>query len=314
VEKRADKPRSQWAAVKGKLDSVTASPTAYTIWRVTSADVSTLELKPLSDAVFDELSTIDVRDIDGDGVDDALVAASWLRVLSGKVKVGEVTSVEHVSVVYVVGGAQLALGAQHATAYKTETNLDPGENPQAEETIAFTYAIVPGPPLVLHVAVGSSEVLPKDKRVKGLLDPKRDPWLKAADLPIAFTRIPGNGSAGSTTVQVTADLGHLRAALHALDDAAVRLAVNAERAKSREEACKGAEELQTLTVALAAPDIKAGPPNVEDWPDQFGKLALVFGKIVGGQCSANATDPVANIAKSYVAFHEHVGKMLAMCK
>jgi hypothetical protein len=187
VVKRAKAPQSQWAAVRGKPNPANGEATAYTIWRVTAAGPATVALTPpgaSARAWFDELSAIDVNDLDGDGVDDAVITAAWSRVVSGTSKQGELTSIEHLELVYIVGGSELSLGAQHATAYKTETNLDPGENPQPEESISFTYAIKPGPPLVLHVEVGASTISPK--RVKGLLDPKRNPWLTAADLPIVF--------------------------------------------------------------------------------------------------------------------------------
>ena len=114
--------------------------------------------------------------------------------------------------------------------------------------------------------------------------------------------------------EAAVDLGHLRAALHMLDDAAVKLAASAKRAKSREQACKGVEELQPLISALGAPDIIAGPPNADDWSGHLGNLAMVFGDIVGAQCSASATEPVAGIADRFDTFHQRVGALLAMCK
>ncbi|HMG21276.1 MAG TPA: hypothetical protein VK607_08175 [Kofleriaceae bacterium] len=187
VAARGATPRSQWAAVKGKLDPVTASVTAYTIWRVTSAGTSTLELAPPASRAgswFDALSAIDAKDIDGDGIDDAVITAKWSRQLSGKSRHGKLVTTEQVDAIYVIGGAELAIGAQHAAQYTTETNLGDGENPQPAESIAFSHAIVPGSPPVLHVAVGASTISPS--RVKGLLDPRSDAWLTAADLPIAF--------------------------------------------------------------------------------------------------------------------------------
>ena len=114
-----------------------------------------------------------------------MITAKWARQLQQAApKHHTLDTTEHVEEVYVIGGAQLAVGAQHATAYKTETNLGPDENAQPEESIAFRYAVVPGPPPVLHVEVGASTISPK--RTKGVLDPAKDPLLTAADLPISF--------------------------------------------------------------------------------------------------------------------------------
>lgn len=185
--------------MKGKLDPVTAGVTTYTIWRVTSAGVSTLELIPPpsgSGSLFDELTAIDVKDIDGDGVDDAVITATWSRQFMGASKRGELTTNEHVEAIYVIGGPRLAIGAQHATKYTTNTNLGPGEDPQPGESIAFAHAIVSGSPPVLHVSVGATEISPK--RLKGLLDPKRDAWLTAADrgAPTPCGRPTGGRSGG----------------------------------------------------------------------------------------------------------------------
>jgi hypothetical protein len=89
----------------------------------------------------------------------------------------KLTTTDHVDAIYVVGGATLAIGAQHAAHYATETNLGDTGNAQPEESIAFTYAITPGPPPALHVEAGASTVSPS--RIKGLLSPARDPWLVA---------------------------------------------------------------------------------------------------------------------------------------
>jgi hypothetical protein len=184
---RADKPRSQWAAVKGKLDPTTAAVTAYTIWRVTSAGPATVELVPPASpdgSLFDDLAAFDVKDLEGDGIDDALLIATWSRQFTEKSKPGDLTSTEHIQALYAFGGARLAIGAQHAIRYTTATNLGPGEDPQPEESIVFTYKLVPGSPPVLQFGVADSTVSPM--RVKGLLDPKRDPWLAPGDLPIVF--------------------------------------------------------------------------------------------------------------------------------
>jgi hypothetical protein len=189
VAVRAATPTSQWAAVKTKIKVTTGGVLTYTLWRATPAGVTTFDLLPPpggASSWFNDLSAIDVKDVDGDHVDDAVITARWSRRFTGKLKAGEVTTLEEVEAVYVVGGARLAVGAQHASAYKTETNLEPGENEQPAESIAFTYALVPGPPPVLHATMGASDVLPKTERLKGLLDPKRDPWLTPGDLPIVF--------------------------------------------------------------------------------------------------------------------------------
>jgi hypothetical protein len=61
-------------------------------------------------------------------------------------------------------------------------------NPQPDESIAFTWAIAPDPPPALHIETGASTVSPS--RDQGLLNPSRDPWLVAGDLPIAFLAAP----------------------------------------------------------------------------------------------------------------------------
>jgi hypothetical protein len=178
VAKRADQPHSQWAVVDGKGAAAGAPPASYTVMRVTAAGPSTLELMaPGPDAWFGSVSAIDVKDLDNDGVDDAVITATWERQRSQR----KLTTTEKVEQLYVVGGAQLALGAQHASHYKTETNLGPDENPQPEESIEFTYSITNG---MLHVEKGAFSI--EHKRVKGLLDPRRDPLLVPGDLPITF--------------------------------------------------------------------------------------------------------------------------------
>jgi hypothetical protein len=178
VTRRVDLPHSQWAVVEGKGAAAGAPPESYTVIRVTAAGPSMVELAaPGPDAWFDGVSGLDVKDVDADGTDDAVITATWERQRSAK----KLTTTEKVDQVYVVGGAQLAVGAQHASQYKTTTNLGPDENPQPEESIAFTYSIAKS---TLHVEMGASSI--EKKRVKGLLDPKRDPLLVPGDLPIAF--------------------------------------------------------------------------------------------------------------------------------
>jgi hypothetical protein len=178
VTRRVDLPHSQWAVVLGKGAAAGAPPELYTVIRVTAAGPNMVELvAPGPGAWFDDVSALDVKDLDNDGTDDAVITATWERQRSQH----ELTTTEKVEQVYVVGGVPLAVGAQHAIQYKTTTNLGPKENPQPEESIAFTYAIAKG---TLHVEIGASSI--EKKRVKGLLDPKLDPLLAPGDLPIAF--------------------------------------------------------------------------------------------------------------------------------
>jgi hypothetical protein len=178
VTRRADLPHSQWAVVQGKGAAAGAPPESYTVIRVTAAGPSMVELvAPGPDAWFDGVSGLDVKDLDGDATDDAVITATWERQRSK----GKLTTTEKVDQIYVVGGVPLAVGAQHASQYKTTTNLGPDENPQPEESIAFTYSIAK---VVLHVEMGASSI--ENKRMKGLLDPKRDPLLVPGDLPITF--------------------------------------------------------------------------------------------------------------------------------
>jgi hypothetical protein len=187
IAKRASGPHSQWAVVNGKMAGV--NPATYVVWRTTAAGTSTVELAPPpappNASYFDEVTGIDVQDVDKDGVDDAVITAKWERQLSQPASKGHtLDTTERVEQLYVVGGANLALGAQHVRSYTTETNLGPDENAQEGESVTFDTAVVPGTPPVLRATVGESSV--QSKRVKGLLDPAKDPLLKAGDTPIVF--------------------------------------------------------------------------------------------------------------------------------
>ena len=178
VARRADHAGSQWAVVEDKRPTAGDPPSSYTVIRVTAAGPSTVELvAPGPDGWFEGVAAIDVEDLDNDGIDDAVITASWTRLRSQR----ELTTTEKVDQIYVVGGAQLSIGAQHASQYKTETNLGPYENAQPEESIAFTYSIEDG---TLHIKRGASSI--EHKRVKGLLAPRRDPSLLPGDLSITF--------------------------------------------------------------------------------------------------------------------------------
>ena len=114
---------------------------------------------------------------------------------------------------------------------------------------------------------------------------------------------------------VPVSLDKLRAALHALDDVAVKLAATATKAKSRADACKGVAQLTSLTAALGADDLAAGPPNGEDWSGHHaGNLSMTIGNISDIECAADSTEAAKDIATSFDSLHEHLGKMLAMCK
>jgi hypothetical protein len=75
----------------------------------------------------------------------------------------------------------LAVAHDQDTIVVWTTNLGPDENPQPKELIEFTYSITNG---TLHVEKGAFSI--EHKRVKGLLDPRRDPLLVPGDLPITF--------------------------------------------------------------------------------------------------------------------------------
>jgi len=183
VIKRADTPHSQWAVVNGSPGSV--NTTSYVVWRALPSGTSMLELTLPESAAFDDVTGIDVQDVDKDGVDDAVITATWQRSLEEPRGKGHtLQTTEHVEQMYVVGGAKLAVGAQHARDYKTETNLGPDENAQPEEAVAFTTSVLPGPPPVLRAIAGEASLQPN--RIKGLLDPGKDPLLKAGDVPIGF--------------------------------------------------------------------------------------------------------------------------------
>ena len=159
--------------------------TSYVVWRALPSGTSTLELTLPESAAFEDVTAIDVQDVDKDGVDDAMITATWQRSFEEPRGKGHtLQTTEHVEQVYVIGGANLSIGAQHVRDYKTETNLGPDENAQEPESVTFETSVVPGTPPVLRSAAGESSVQPK--RIKGLFDPGKDPLLKAGDAPIVF--------------------------------------------------------------------------------------------------------------------------------
>ncbi|HEY4238841.1 MAG TPA: hypothetical protein VGM88_03465 [Kofleriaceae bacterium] len=180
-EKRVDTATSQWAVFEVMAPGE-AVPGAYDIWRRTAAGLSTKTIELASkSASFDAVTKVDVKDLDGDGIDDAVITTSWEDTFHK----GQIQTTQHVEQVYVVGGAErgLVVGATHVIGFTTETNEGPGENPQPGDSIDFQWAVVPGPPPVLHVAIGAQTI--QKKRLDGLLRPT-DSIVAAGDQPIKF--------------------------------------------------------------------------------------------------------------------------------
>ena len=187
VIRRASGPSSQWALI-ARYDKNHAIR-GYDLLRVRADDATTLRLIPHNggDARFEphsDSASIEVRDLDNDGNDDALVVADWGRSpqVSDPCEGCFRYQNETASQLYVVSGdsRELKLAFTHLVKYASysegvpEGNTTPTADP---DNIEYDWKVLGAPP-VLKLTRSKAEIATAH-RLRGAVDPASDPLLSA---------------------------------------------------------------------------------------------------------------------------------------
>lgn len=195
VVKRVTTASSGWAVVGTRPDPMD-KPTEYLVLRVRAADTAELRIAPppaRQRPSFDGVESLELRDLDGDGQDEAILTAHWERTVQEAFPrqcpdCFQRTD-EDATQIYVIGGkAALRIAASHAVSYKSTSLSMPEENTMpvpTDEEVTYTASVAGRPP-VLTVRRTRNEVS-RTRRVKGALDPAGDPLLGGdRELPVAL--------------------------------------------------------------------------------------------------------------------------------
>jgi hypothetical protein len=192
VKQRATTPRSAWAIAASKRDEH-GDALEFDVVRVRAGgavDELRLTPPPAPDAPvppdFAEVVSFEVRDLDGDGVDEGVLVADWQRTTMAPpdkhCRECSMSTGEEAKQLYVIRGTgALAIAFTHVVSYTTETdgNPPPGAPPFADpENVAYEWKIADGNPATLELTRTDNQVATQ-KRLAGVLDPASDPLFSA---------------------------------------------------------------------------------------------------------------------------------------
>ncbi|HEY0195369.1 MAG TPA: hypothetical protein VGC42_29845 [Kofleriaceae bacterium] len=197
VVKRASGPGSQWALIAQRDKNKAIR--GYDLLRVRAADAAVLHLAPPdgNDAQLEDLasaSSLEVRDLDADGNDDALVVADWERHarISDRCQGCYRTQDEEASQLFVVSGDAAAprLAFSHLVKYASHSEGNPESNTlpvAAPDDVAYDWKIAGAPP-VLALTRRTYQVS-TEHRLAGTLTAASEPLLSAGagkDVPLVL--------------------------------------------------------------------------------------------------------------------------------
>lgn len=195
VIRRASGPGSQWALIAHRDKRKVIR--SYDLLRVRADGVATLSLEPPkgNHASFqepDDAISIEVRDLDGDGNDDALVIASWTR----RAEVHDPCEGcwrdqdESASQLFVVSGdgGEPKTAFTHLVKYTSSSESYPEGNDASHadpDDVEYDWKVVGTPP-VLELTRSKAQIA-TEHRLPGTLTPTSDPLLSAGagkDVPL----------------------------------------------------------------------------------------------------------------------------------
>ena len=195
VARRGGSTTSAWAVAISKRNR-SGEKIEYAVIRIRASDTAELRLAvPPSDPASQDIASLEVRDLDGDGIDEAILVVHWgrdtLEPAKGCNNCGAMTT-EGVDQLYVVGGTGGSLTTRftHVVSYDTSSAAYPDERaaPHPEpERVAYDWKVASGKPAMVTLTRTANQVT-KRPRLQGVLDPATDPLFSAgAGKSIALT-------------------------------------------------------------------------------------------------------------------------------
>ncbi|MBV8759634.1 MAG: hypothetical protein JO257_20260, partial [Deltaproteobacteria bacterium] len=191
VLERVASPTSAWAVVATKLDDV-KNVVAIDVVASRADGVAEVHLAPpTGKASFKSVDSLEAKDLDGNGTDEATLVLHWVRETSikGEQPGWQLMADEEGHQLYVLGGAPVRVAFTHLISYTSTATTLPEDNTMSkpdDETVTYDWSIAGKPPAV-SLKRTKSEVAAKD-RVKGTLEPASDPVFAAGsgkDMPLS---------------------------------------------------------------------------------------------------------------------------------
>ena len=190
VLKRVASPTSVWAVVASKRNDL-KDPVAIDVVASRADGVSEVHIDaPAGKASFKGVDSLEAKDLDGNGTDEATLVLHWVRETSvkGEQPDWQLIGDEEGHQLYVLGGAPLHPAFTHLIAYSSTSTTVPEDNAMSkpdDDTVTYDWSIAGKPPVV-SLKRTKGEIAAKD-RIKGELDPATDPLFGAGagkDMPV----------------------------------------------------------------------------------------------------------------------------------